>query len=719
MSRGALIAFLRLAALAGLAALVWLAATGNWTARDWQTPAAYSVDALETLGRFRVAEERGVALLWDPTVPRLGAPGAADWSAYPLPDAPWYWLAGRLTGWLGLIAASNAMLLLAHVAAVLSFFGCARFLGHRVWPAAGAALLFGFSFSIAYRGLSHHSFALAFTVPPALLAVWLVAGSRRLIASPRGRAFAIGAGVLTGLGNPYFIYLFGLLLGGAVAVQLLGARRRANVRTGVLAGGGCLLAFALTNGPFLHATLTASAADLFARNAAATTLYGLRWSDLLVPPPTHRADFAAALGQAHAQRAEGELFAPYLGIVGATALVLMAGLTVQRLLRRRRRPFRPAHAAWAVAILALALVGGLNHWLAQAGFDYFRASNRYSIHLLAIALFALSAWASRRLRTVNPAKAAFAVMAVTALGLWDQTPRPLGAEHRQQLRDLVNSDRAVAGRLEAALPFGAAVFQLPVAHFPEQGPIGRMLDYEWLRPYLFTTQVRFSYGGLRSSELLPWQRNVAALPAAAMVRELERAGFAALAVRTDALPDGAAGLQAHLPAAGRTVLLHERELVVFRLQPTGPLRPPAADDPLRFPAWDGLPPPSDRPAVLLGAGWHDLERDGARAWRWALPRATLLLANPTGAPLRVRLTAQLVTLAPATVTWQLGATSGRIARPDNADPAIALEFTLAPGIHPLELQADVPARRAGPQDPRAIAFQLADVGLGPVAPDAR
>src|SRR5690606_37755030 len=138
-----------------------------------------------TLARFQVSAENGLGFNWSPVAQRLGAPWGADWSAYPLPDAPWYWLAGRMVNLLGLIPASNAMLLLAHILAVLAMYLCARALDHRVAFAAGTALLFGLSYSIFQRGLSHHSFALAYTVPPALLVVWWTGAGRRLWSTRR------------------------------------------------------------------------------------------------------------------------------------------------------------------------------------------------------------------------------------------------------------------------------------------------------------------------------------------------------------------------------------------------------------------------------------------------------------------------------------------------------------------------------------------------------
>jgi len=44
---------LRVILLAAAAALIWMAAANRWTATDWATPAAYNVDPLQTLARFK------------------------------------------------------------------------------------------------------------------------------------------------------------------------------------------------------------------------------------------------------------------------------------------------------------------------------------------------------------------------------------------------------------------------------------------------------------------------------------------------------------------------------------------------------------------------------------------------------------------------------------------------------------------------------------------
>lgn len=691
----------RLGALALFAAALWLGATGKWTAQDWATPASYSVDALETLARFQVSAEQGTTLFTSPGAARLGAPAAADWTSYPLPDFAWYWVAGRAVNALGLVPASNLMLLLAHVLAVVSFFFCARWLGHRPLFAAVAALLFGFSFSLWHRGLSHHSFALAFAVPPALLVVWLVARARGMLRRRATWAFGLVSAALVGSGSPYFIYGFGLMLGLAWCWQLLRERRRANLLFGVAVGLACLGVFVATDLPFLRTG--AAAGGALARGAGEAEIYGLHWIDLVTPPPNHRLPVLAAWGQAHAARAQGEPFAPYLGVVGVAgllALALGAG-------RRPRRLVRPAYALWATWLLAFALAGGLNTWLARAGLDSFRASNRYSIHLLAIVLFFLASRASRASRRGPRVLAWVAAVAVGAVGWWDQTPRGPGPEHEAQLREAAAADRAFGQRLEAALPPGGAVFQLPVARFPEQGPIHRMGDYEHLRLFLGTRTLRFSYGLMGDDPLLAWQRNLAALPAAELVAELQAAGFAAVVVQRAGFPDGGQSLQSHLIAAGATPLSDDADRFAFRLRPHGPLRPPAAEDPRRFARWDESPPRRHEPAVLLGRGWHAPERSASDLWRWAGQRATLHLFNPGPDTLALRLRARVTTNSATTLTFRTVARTHIEKMPAYTAREIELSLIVPPGLTELAIESEARARRGGSGDPRRLAFNLA------------
>jgi len=701
---------LRLPLLLAAAVLVWLWATGLWSAAAWRVPAAYSIDALETLARLRIASDKGLAFLVDKSLPQLGAPWGADWSAYPMPDAPAFILFGWLAGFIGLIPASNLALLGAHLAAVATFFLCSRALGHRSLFAGGAALLFGFCFYNLHRGLSHYSFALTYVVPAQLLCAWVIGGGRRTIARRRWQVFCLATAFATGFGNPYFGFGFGLLLTAALAWHAATGARRLNL----VVGAACLAVLAVTlllfNASAIVALL-ASHASVLERNFASTELYGLRPIELFIPPPFHRWSFAAALGRhyAAATSLKGELFAPYLGLAGVAGL-LVIGLTAARRLLRGRGGLRPAYAATVLFLTAFFVVGGANSALALAGLDLFRAGNRYSIYLLALALLALASWASRRGRRLGPAATCCLMVPAVAIGLWDQVPAPRAPADRAALSRKVADDRRIAALLQSALPPGAAVFQLPVVPFLEQPPVNAMTDYELFRPWLYSPRIRFSYGLLAGDPALRWQKWVAAQPAKTMCAALERAGYAALYLHKAAFADGGADWQRRLGELGKSLLIEASDQIVYSLAPAGATVAPDLADARLADAWSPAVVAEDLPSLYASEGWFAFERDARDSWRWAGSAATLAVWCPGDSPRTVRLEFSFAALQAAGLT---AAISGREiwhgVASEAPSPPVSLDLALQPGANRIEFTYAGQLVRPSAADARRLGFRLANV----------
>lgn len=671
---------LALVLLAGL--FIWISVNGLGASANWQSPASYSVDALETLARFKFSAEKGAALPFDPTVERLGAPWMADWSAYPMPDAPWYWLVGILVRWFGLIPASHLAMGLAHLAAMAAFFLCARLLGHRPVSAAGAAVLFGFSYYLCYRGLSHHSFALIFTVPPALLVAALVARSRRLVDRPGVRAVCLGFAAFAGTISPYFIFLFLQLLGWAVLWQLIAGRRRSNLLTGCGCLAACGLMFVAANLPALRAA-AGSEGHAFTRGTAEAGIYALRLPQLVTPPPDHRWSAAAELGREQEQKAAGrsELFSPYLGIAGISGLAVMLLGPLRGAPRFSRRKWRPDYATVALWILAFALAGGVNTWLAQSGLTVFRAGNRYSIHLLALALLCLSAWATRRLAGRRGWFGWALVLPFTALGLWDQVPAGPGDVTRTELRRAAEGDRQSAATLEGLLPHGSRIFQLPAMPFPEAGPRGGMADYEHLRPYLHTVALRFSYGSLRGTPELRWTLRMDELPPDTLPARLAEAGFRAVWIDRRAYADRARALVAAFRDAGlpEIVLPESPHICVFLLPAAPTVSLPDLAEVRWHEPWNAADPAAD---ITLHAvrGWFAGETTAGRHWRWAGREAVLGIWNGAAEARTARLAFQTVTVGPGTLALhRAGVVVARWESAPGHPVARALELELPPG----------------------------------------
>ena len=690
--------------------LVWLYATGLWTPEAWQIPSTYVIDALHALARLKFSGEAGLGFLFDKTLPELGAPWGADWSAYPMPDAPFFILFGKIGRVIGLIPAGNLALLFTHLSAVAVFYLCSRALGHRAIFAGGAALLFGFSFYVSHRGLSHSSFALAYLVPAQLLSVWLIGGGNGMLGLPRWRIFCLATAMVTGVSNPYFGFGYGQLLALAMVYQAATTRRRRNLTLGV----GCLAVFVATFALLNYSALLDLLGDhavLLERNFAGTEVYGFRPIELLIPPIYHRWSVAAEIGARYAAvtSLKGELFYPYLGLAGAGGLLVIAAETTRRLIRGQVG-LRPAYAATVLWITAFFMVGGLNSLLAFAGFDLFRAGNRYSIYLLAVALMALTSWASHRGRRLGP-WTAFAVMVpVVLICLGDQLPRPRPRGEIISLREKIAGDRRLAHCLGTKLPPGAAVFQLPAVPFLEQPPVNRMTDYELFRPWLFSEHTRFSYGLLAGEKGWLWQKWTASRPADLMCAALEKAGFAALYIHKAAFPDSGTALRQQLAALGKTLLFDEGDHVVYALHPVDLPQLPDLNDARLAPHWNGMPEGEDQLQLYASAGWFELEHLGEQSWRWAGDAATVTVWCPEGKPLTGTVEFTAVTLQKTGLSATLaGREIWHVMAGHPPAEEVKLALLMQPGANRITFHYDGVSARASLTDPRRLGFRLCNL----------
>src|SRR3954451_4410566 len=109
-------------------------------------------------------------------------------------------------------------------------------------------------------------------------------------------------------------------------------------------------------------------------------------------------------------------------------------------------------------------------------------------------------------------------------GILDQTT-PRMVPSYAAISSEMASDDAFVKRIEAALPAGAMVFQLPYQPFPEAAPVVEMADYSHLKGYLHSRALRWSYGAIKGRPEAEWQPEISALPAAEMAEQLVLKGF--------------------------------------------------------------------------------------------------------------------------------------------------------------------------------------------------
>ncbi len=674
-----------------VAGLIWCAAHGKWTAEAWQVPLDFSGDAAETLARIKAAQEGDLVPFSSQKLSRFGAPFGAEWNEYPSSDSFANYALGVLARWTGVGAASNLALLLAHMTAALAFYAVARWLRYRREWGWGGALLFAFAHYYFARGLPHLWLMFTATVPLALMVCWIVGGSRQLVLRRWVWLASLGAAAVLGASNPYNLFLF-LQLAGWATLAAIFRGRRGNARLGGMCIVVALVMAALAHLPTWIYHQDEGATPLLVRNYAGTEVYALKPIELFLPPATHRSELVATLGQRYVRWSDwrGETFSPYLGLVGGLGLLGLLGYSV-KLLLASPRPRLPASGLQAIWIMLFSAVGGLNALLAfYGGLQVFRATNRFSMFLCAIALLFLVGRASRWTRQW-PASARVALMlAIVALGLLDQIPRRASAEQREAVAARYHAIEQFGREIEAGLADGAMVFQLPVLEFPEGRPRYGLDPLDKFHPYLATETLRFSFGSRKNRSRSRWKIEAERLPAPELVARLERAGFSAILIEKTGFEDRADSLLRELAEAGRSERVPEShaDYAVIKLQP----------------AREPVPPFANKPT--LGRGWYP-PIPGSSLHRWAYESAAMAYHNPFEH--EVIADVRLVLRSPNARTVEFrhageALTTLRLA-PDQPGELRA-QVRLAPGVNRFELHTDEPAVRRGEQRWGLRAFGL-------------
>jgi phosphoglycerol transferase len=301
------------------------------------------------------------------------------------------------------------------------------------------------------------------------------------------------------------------------------------------------------------------------RSSVEAEVYGLRITQLLLPIQDHRVPQLAARQAFYLKASPGaatEALFSSLGILGSLGfLAAVAALLLGWPRDRRSGTSGPPDETGAegvglrwlgmltVAGVLLGTVAGFGAVFAGVVTPQIRAYNRISVFIALFALVTLGLLADRflRLRTGTRWRviAGVVVACVAVLGVLDQTPRDLQSAPRAAQADSTAA-AAFGAQVQATVPAGSAVFQLPYLAFPESPPIFQMSDYSPFAGYVHTTGFRWSYGAMKGRPDAAWQEATAALPPATMIARLREAGFGALWVQLNGYEDGGVAMRADL-----------------------------------------------------------------------------------------------------------------------------------------------------------------------------
>ena len=307
--------------------------------KSWSAPLEYRGDGTFVLGCIRAVSELDFLPFLNRTVSRLGAPYSANWNDFAMFEILPFFLMGLVARWSNLIIGWNVGILLSHISSAVSFYASCRLLRfRREWSAAGA-LLWTFSYYHYVRSQGHLPIAFDYTVPLGIVCCSLMAASRRFRVGGGIFWLSVLTGCAFGLGNPYNLNLWLQFICLGIGLRFLLFRSKADLLAGTLIVGATIVSFLVGNlntiaYQFVHGENQYGMLRAYKH----LELYALKPLELFVPPPTHRLVWLADIGRKYANRTvyKGEMFSPYLGLVGIGALawlVVEFGLRVLNLIQ--------------------------------------------------------------------------------------------------------------------------------------------------------------------------------------------------------------------------------------------------------------------------------------------------------------------------------------------------------------------------------------------------
>lgn len=364
-------------------------------------------------------------------------------------------------------------------------------------------------------------------------------GTLRLdVRSWRSLGYAVACIVLA-LANGYYGYFTVVLTLACVVIALVRRFERQRLLAALGVAGIVFASFAIVNLPaFLFRLEEGTNYGLTARTHEDVDRYALRPIELFTPVLEHRLTPLATLHDRvfdSPTNLTGLAQAVALGVVGSVGALLLLVVGLTAIAGRRERPLlepvRPFAVAFIVA-LAFAMAGGLGWGPALLGLTELRVWSRLIVFLAFFALaglgLALTPWLARVWRASLARRAIVVGVAALVLvgAVLDQTGTSNAVVHHNEIaRPLWERDASFVADIESRVPAGSMIFQWPVMPYPEEGyPIE---DYEPLRGYIHSRDLRWSYGGMRGRES-DWQNGLIDLTGADLLDRIVVSGFDSL-----------------------------------------------------------------------------------------------------------------------------------------------------------------------------------------------
>lgn len=576
-------------------------------------------------------------------------------------------------------------------------------------PALFASLLYAF---LPYHFLrnQHHLVLNAYYVVPlaSMVVLWLITEEL----APRTRKFVISVLIclLLGCSGVYypFFFCFLLLVGGVV-----GALRFKRLRPLVMAVVfvGIVVATIVINlSPSFIYRYKHGHAGAMLRVPGEAETYGLKISQLVLPITVHRIHLVDRFKRFHnANSMVSENDSASLGIVGTIGFLgLLAQLLYRKELLPGARGLLQDLSILNIFSVLLATIGGFGLLFALYISSAIRCYNRISVYIAFFSFMAVGIGLEQIYRRTTKGRSIFYVLVavVLTLGFLDQTS-PWYVPYYEPNKAIFLSDREFVNRIEASLPAGSMIFQLPYVQFPETPAFNKMVDYDHFRGYIHSKNLRWSYGAIKNRETDRAQQRVAALPPPEMAQELAFAGFSGIYVDRFGYEDNAASMELELSRILQTPPLNSPDgrLLFFNLSDYGrSLREKYPDS-----EWEARKELSFHPILLdWEGGFSSLESRPGKTWRWCSSEGALRINNTSRFPRTVKLEMAFATGYPELDDFVISGFISERLKVNNNPSFYSKTVTVPPNESVIITFRSAAKRLDEPRDRRVLVFRIED-----------
>lgn len=456
--------------------------------------------------------------------------------------------------------AVNLLFLLLFPMISLSSYFVLRQMRVKQWVAVGGALTYAFMPYLFMRGMNHFVLASYYFVPVSILyCVWIyqddnfMCFNKGFFKNWKNWFAIILSACIANNGIAYYAFFTCFFLVVTGLVKALKEKKLRYFGKACSLIGFVVLFMLISLIPTLNYILKNGVNDEgVVRTIDGVETYSLKIAQLFMPLNSHGNSYLEGIINEYneAMPLVNENYMSYLGVMGCIGfLILLVVLFIKNM--GDDKPFKVQLEILSllnIAGILLATIGGFGSLFGLLVTAMIRCYNRISIFIAFIAIAAVCIllsvlcdriWSIEKYGAVvrNCIYGGFAAVIsfVMLWGIWFQYPGLM--YDYMGFKEYFISDKEFIESIEARLPEGAMIYQLPYHEYPEGGSVNDMNDYDLWVGYIHSKNLRWSYGGVVGREADNWLRTIDNSDIPDMIKKIKEKGFQGIYIDRRAYED--------------------------------------------------------------------------------------------------------------------------------------------------------------------------------------